>query len=127
MSAFGLHSCILIGDTVHQYKKEVIRSSMGSIFSVKIVNCSLENFNSWIKNNYINLYGTDLKSKYNYLNETWKFPVCLALGNEKSGISKDLESLCHRLVKIETVNNESINLSVASSIMISEIIRKNPK
>ena len=67
------------------------------------------------------------QSENNYLNENWIFPLCLVLGNEKNGISEEIKSLCHKLIFIKTKNNESLNLSVANGIILSEILRKYPK
>ena len=127
INAFGINNLILVGDTVNQFKKEAVRSSMASLFNLKIINTNFINFKNWVKKNSIKLYGTDLRSENNYLNETWKFPLCLVLGNEKNGISEEIKSLCNKLIFIKTKNNESLNLSVANGIILSEIFRKYPK
>ena len=127
INAFGINSLILIGNTVNQFKKEVVRSSMASLFNLKIINTNFLNFKNWVNKNSIKLYGTDLSSENNYLNENWIFPLCLVLGNEKNGISEEIKSLCHKLIFIKTKNNESLNISVANGIILSEIIRKYPK
>ena len=67
------------------------------------------------------------QSENNYLNENWIFPLCLVLGNEKNGISEEIKSICYKLIFIKTKNNESLNLSVANGIILSEILRKYPK
>ena len=127
INAFGINNLILVGDTVNQFKKEAVRSSMASLFNLKIINANFINFKNWVNKNSIKLYGTDLRSENNYLNENWKFPLCLVLGNEKNGISEEIKSLCHKLIFIKTKNNESLNLSVANGIILSEIFRKYPK
>ena len=127
INAFGINNLILIGNTVNQFKKEVVRSSMASLFNLKIINTNFLNFKNWVNKNSIKLYGTDLSSENNYLNENWIFPLCLVLGNEKNGISEEIKSLCHELIFIKTKNNESLNLSVANGIILSEILRKYPK
>ena len=91
INAFGINNLILVGDTVNQFKKEVVRSSMASLFNLKIINTNFINFKNWVNKNSIKLYGTDLRSENNYLNENWKFPLCLVLGNEKNGISEEIK------------------------------------
>ena len=66
-------------------------------------------------------------SENNYLNENWIFPLCLVFGNEKNGISEEIKRLCDKLILIKTKNDESLNLSVANGIILSEIFRKYPK
>jgi tRNA G18 (ribose-2'-O)-methylase SpoU len=99
---------------------------MASLFNLKIINTNFINFKKWVNKNSIKLYGADLSSDNNYLNENWIFPLCLVLGNEKKGISEEIKSLCYKLIFIKTKNNESLNLSVANGIIIGEIIRKYP-
>ena len=126
INVFGIKNLILIGNTVNQFKKEVVRSSMASLFNLKIINTNFKNFKRWVDEKSIKLYGTDIKSKNNYFNENWIFPLCLVLGNEKKGISEEIKSLCHKLIFIKTENNESLNISVANGIILSEIFRKYP-
>ena len=126
INAFGINNLILVGDTVDQFKKEVVRSSMASLFNIKTINTNFIDFKKWINKNSIKLYGTDLRSKNNYLNESWIFPMCLVLGNEKKGISEEMKSLCNRLIFIKTKRNQSLNLSVSNGIILSEIFRKYP-
>jgi len=126
INAFGVDVCILVGNTVDQYKKDVVRASMGSLFNLKIIKTNFGDFKRWVCQNSIKLYGTDLRSKNNYFNEDWKFPLCLVLGNENNGISEDMKNLCYKTIFIKTKNNESLNLSVANGIILSEIYRKYP-
>ena len=126
INAFGISNLILVGKTVDQYKKEVVRSSMASLFEIKIINTNFNNFKNWVTKNSIKLYGTDLRNENNYTNENWKFPMCLVLGNEQKGISEEIKSICHKLIFIRTKNNESLNLAVANGIILSEIVRKYP-
>jgi len=37
INAFGINNLILVGDTVNQFKKEAVRSSMASLFNLKII------------------------------------------------------------------------------------------
>ena len=128
INAFGINNLILVGDTVNQFKRKLLDPSMASLFNLKIINTNFLNFKNWVNKNSIKLYGADLRSKNNYLNENWIFPLCLVLGNEKNGISEEIKSLCHKLIFIKTKNNESLNLSVANGIIfLSEIFRKYPK
>ena len=59
INAFGINNLILIGNTVNQFKKEVVRSSMASLFNLKIVNTNFIDFKKWVNKNSIKLYGAD--------------------------------------------------------------------
>ena len=76
--------------------------------------------------NSIKLYGTDISAKANYEIEDWKLPMCLLLGNEKLGLSMDLKHKCNKLIKILMRSDfNSLNVSVANGILLSDIVRKN--
>ena len=58
INAFGINNLILVGDTVNQFKKEVVRSSMASLFNLKIINTNFLNFKIGlikIQSNYMEL------------------------------------------------------------------------
>lgn len=53
-----------------------------------------------------------------------KMPVCLVLGNEISGINKDLLQLCHKSLHINMYGkNSSMNVAHAAGIALYEITK----
>ena len=127
IEAFGIKLCFLIGNCVNPYSTEVIRSSMGSIFNLKFVKATKDNFLEWIKANNVNLYGTSSYSNLSHLDHNWSLPLAIVMGSENSGVSKKIIDNCKCVVKIKTTGRaESLNVSAASAILISELIRKYP-
>jgi TrmH RNA methyltransferase len=52
-------------------------------------------------------------------------PVALVMGNEESGLSRELEKACTRLVTLEgTKHVESLNVSVAAAILMDRLFRR---
>ena len=55
----------------------------------------------------------------------WKRPVVLVLGSEQKGLSPSIRKRCHELVRIPSPGGvESLNISVAGGIVLSEICRQ---
>ena len=55
----------------------------------------------------------------------WNRPVVLVLGSEQKGISPSIRKRCHQLVGIPSPGGvESLNISVAGGVVLSEICRK---
>ena len=55
-----------------------------------------------------------------------QWPVCLMVGNEVEGLSKNLLALADQVVKIPMLGHkESLNVSCAYSIAIYELLRKH--
>ena len=128
IEAFGIKICFLIGNCVNPYSAEVIRSSMGSIFNIKFVKATKDEFLEWVKINNINLYGTSSYSNLSHLDQNWSLPLTIVMGSENSGISKKVIDNCKSVVKIKTIGRaESLNVSAAAAIFISELYRKYPK
>ena len=55
----------------------------------------------------------------------WKRSVVLALGSEQKGLSPSIRKRCHQLVNIPSPGGvESLNISVAGGVVLSEICRQ---
>jgi 23S rRNA (guanosine2251-2'-O)-methyltransferase len=55
----------------------------------------------------------------------WKRDLVLVLGSEERGLSRLVRSRCHQLVSIPSYGQvESLNVSVATGIILSEIVRQ---
>ncbi|MDO4283558.1 MAG: RNA methyltransferase [Clostridia bacterium] len=123
-SADSFHVKLVIcnNGTADVYSPKVVRSTMGSIFRVKVIYTSeIQEIIQYLKNKKYSVIGTSLRTdKYlsdlNYLNKH-----AYILGNEANGVEKSLLDLCDELVKIEMENTaESLNVSVATSIILYE-------
>ena len=79
-----------------------------------------------IKEKGYNVIGTYLDSDSCdiYSNDV-KSPVAIIVGNEANGIDKDVIDLCDKKVIIPMKSDiESLNVSVAASIVMYEILRR---
>ena len=86
-----------------------------------------ENFLKWINKNNINLYGTTLEANESHFNYNWDFPLTIAMGNEQKGLSNILKENSKNEIKIITKGRmKSLNISVATALIIHEINRKFP-
>ncbi len=125
VDAIGATGIILIDDSTDPFSKEAVRATMGSIFHVPIIRCSLSEFTAWSKNFSGHMIGTHLNSRTDYREVNYKDPCLLLMGNEQAGLSSKLENLCDALVKIPQPGNaDSLNLAVSTGIMLYEICRK---
>lgn len=118
---FDIKNIICSNQTVEQYNPKVVQSSMGAIFRIQIHYTNLEN---WIKESGLPVYGALLEGENVY---TMKLPsqAVLVLGNEGSGISRELIPLITNAISIPRFGiAESLNVSVAAGILVSEFKRK---
>lgn len=117
-AAFGFEHVILSDKCANIYNEKVIRASQGSIFHVshEITSDIYKAVENLIVNDYI-IYATDLRSS---TNEIQGGNIALVLGNEGNGISEQMRTLSHELISIPTENVESLNVSIAGSILMYE-------
>lgn len=122
---FGIRQIICSEDTVDFYNPKVLQASMGSFLRVNIMYRSLDEFLSVTKNPNI---GTDMNGKSIYQAD---FPenFNLILGNEGNGIRKETEKFLQETVSIprfgDLQSTESLNVSVATAIILGQIFAKN--
>ena len=125
--AVGARGVILIGTCCDAYAREVVRASMGSIFSVPLVKMSHESFASFMKGWPGEIIGTHLSSKADY-RRSYQAPTLLVMGSEGPGLSDKTAQACTTLVKIPMVGGaDSLNLAMATALMLYEIRRPDLK
>jgi TrmH family RNA methyltransferase len=124
---FGINHVICSDSTVDVYNPKVVQASMGSIFRVNILYTEL---GDWLKE-YKKLfsypvYGAFLKGE-NIYNRPLSSEGLIILGNESKGISAEIEKYISEKLLIPRFNSsgaESLNVSVAASIICSEFRRR---
>lgn len=115
--AFGFHTLFIGDGSVDIYNDKVIRSSQGAIFKL---NFQFGNVVDFIKGLKHKVYGTNVLKGIPLKNVKKEAPVAIVLGNEGNGISKEVNDLNLENIYIPISNTESLNVSVAGSIILYE-------
>lgn len=123
---FGISSIVCSINTADCFNPKVVQATMGAIARVKIVYCDLEVVLKDAQNRNIPIFGTFMNGDNIY---TSKLPQngVLVMGNEGSGISKDIELLITQKLTIPSFkaeNVESLNVAIATAICCSEFKRR---
>ena len=121
----GLKQIIVSKDTVDAYSPKVVRSTMGGIFRVNVVEEEdLEETLKQIQKNGFEVIVTSLETENDIYVIDYKKKV-IVIGNEANGVSKEIQELADKKVKIPMLGKtESLNAAVATSIMVYEYVRK---
>ena len=116
---FGVNTIVCSTNTVDNYNPKVVQSAMGSIFRVAIIYTDLLKYLKAVKSP---IYGAFLDGK-NVKTSSFPKSFHLVMGNEANGITKEIFPLITNKVKIENIgkNTESLNVAVATSILLHEI------
>lgn len=119
---------IIIGGGCDVYNPKVIRAAMGSTLRLPYEHCnSLFDYLTDVKAKYdnVSIYSTSPSSSAKKINECSFDKISISvIGNEANGVSKEIEELADCLVTIPMHGGaESLNASVAASIVMWEMLR----
>lgn len=124
--ALGASGIIVSKGSVDIYNQKVLRSTMGSLFHMPIV--QLEDTKEVIlglKNNNVKILATTLNhAKYCY-DINLKEDIAIVIGNEGNGLDEEICDLSDENIIIPMDGkSESLNVAMASSIIMYEVLRQ---
>lgn len=122
--ALGVDAIIIPNDRSVNITATVVKTSAGAINNIPIIR--VPNLNATItklKKDGFWIVGTSMNG-ISYTKIDYKTSICLIIGNEGKGMAKTLQKECDYLATIPMQNHfDSLNASVSSGIIISEIMR----
>lgn len=118
--AAGFDTILLSKGCVDLYNDKVLRSTMGSIFHLSVIqDLSLEQVIPKLIEEHYQVIGASLNTDEYYHQIKYSSKKALIIGNEAHGISKTTAKLCTDLVKIPILGNaESLNAAIAAGILM---------
>lgn len=125
MDSAGLKQIILSETTADPYNPKVVRSTMGAIYRIHIIQASniLETLKN-IQKNKFQVVATSLQTQENIYTIDYH-KKAIVIGNEANGVSKEVLELANQKVKIPMLGKtESLNAAVATSVIIHEYVRR---
>ena len=123
--AFNIDTIICSNDTVDIYNPKVVRASQGMMFHIPIIIKDTQKIIKELKEKDYKIIGTKVTNGHDVRTASIYSHFALIIGNEGQGISKQIEELCDEYLYIKMNENcESLNASVAASILLYEINNK---
>lgn len=119
----GLNQIIVSALSADCYNQKVVRSSMGAIFRVSIIEAKdLSKAIKELKKHKIKIYATDLNGAESIYDVDYK-KSAIVIGNEANGVSKAVLDLADKRIKIPMKGKaESLNAGVATGIILYNAI-----
>jgi len=122
---FGITDLICNLETVDCYNPKVVQATMGSLTRVNVTYVNLEKY---LLENNTPVFGTFMEGENIYASAVISASGIVILGNEANGISEQIEKLVTQKITIpkfgEIQKTESLNVAMATSIILSEFKRK---
>lgn len=123
--AAGVDGVIITDAKTDLYNPNVIRASLGTVFTVNAVVSSNEAVLRLLKEKKINICAALPKAKGLYTQMNWVGPFAIVLGSEEEGLSDFWDKNADARVKIPMYGHaDSLNVSTSAAILIYEAIRQ---
>lgn len=126
--SIGLNQIVVSKGTADAFNSKVVRSTMGAIFRIKIV--ETENLIQSIKEmkkHHFKLMVTSLQTENSIYDINFNKKI-IVIGNEANGVSKEIQDMADEKAKIPMFGRtESLNASVAAGIVMYEYVRQKIK
>ena len=125
VDSIGLTQILVSKGTADSYNPKVVRSTMGAIFRVRIIECEdLEKTLKEVKKHKFKIVTTSLQTENSIYDIDYQKKVII-IGNEANGVEKNIQDISDEKVKIPMLGKtESLNASVATGIVLYEYVRQ---
>ncbi len=121
----GAEALILVNPQLDIYNPNLIRASLGMVFSIPVAVCNLDELKDFLNNNKINLFAASLQNANVYFKENYTVPVAIAVGSEDKGLSKTIRRMAVKQIYIPMKGQaDSLNVSVSAAVLLYEIVRQ---
>lgn len=123
--AAGVDAVIVCDAKTDIYNPNVIRSSIGCIFSKQVVAAGTEEVLKFLKEKKIRTFAAALTGKKNYTASDFTGPAAIIMGTEADGLSASWLSAADEQVKIPMLGKtDSLNVSASCAVIVYEAVRQ---
>ena len=123
--AAGADAVLICDPLTDLFNPNLIRASIGAIFTVPTVCCSSEEAIDWLKANRIKLFTAQLQDSSWYYDTDMKGATAIAIGTEATGLTDIWREAADAHIKIPMLGElDSLNASVSAAILLFEAVRQ---
>lgn len=123
--ASGVDAVIVCDPLTDMYNPNLIRSSIGAIFTVPVATASSEDTIAWLKSKGIKIYTAQLQDSEWYYDTDMKGGTAIVMGTEATGLTNIWRKAADAHIKIPMLGRlDSLNVSVSAAILMYEAVRQ---
>ncbi|MCI1639736.1 MAG: RNA methyltransferase [Bacteroidales bacterium] len=123
--AAGADAVIICDPLTDIYNPNIIRASIGAVFTVQTAAASNEDTFKWLKSNGISIYTAQLQDSSPYYDTDMSKPAAIVAGTESSGLTDFWRKAADRHIMIPMLGKlDSLNVSVSAAILLYEAVRQ---
>ena len=123
--AAGVSAVIVCDPLTDLYNPNLIRSSIGAIFTVPVVACSSEECIGFMKANKVQILTAQLQDSNLYYDQDMTKPTAIVMGTEATGLTNQWRKAADAHIRIPMLGRiDSLNVSVSAAILMYEAVRQ---
>jgi RNA methyltransferase, TrmH family len=123
--AAGIDGVVICDPQTDFYNPNVIRSSVGCVFTKQIASATSEETIAWLKKNNVNIYCTYLKASKPYHQIDFTKPSAIVMGTEATGLSDAWVKNSNANIIIPMQGTiDSMNVSTSAAVVVFEACRQ---
>jgi rRNA methylases len=123
--AAGVDAVIVCDPLTDLYNPNVVRASLGAIFSVPAFACTSEEALEWIRRNGLQVLTAQLQDSNLYYDTDMTGPIAIVFGTEDKGLTDFWRKESDARIRIPMAGMmDSLNVSVSAAILCFEAVRQ---
>ena len=123
--AAGVDAVIICDPQTDFYNPNVIRSSVGCVFTKQLAAASSDETIAWLKKNKIKIFCTSLQAAHPYHQIDFRQPSAIVVGTEATGLSEQWTKNSDANIIIPMHGKiDSMNVSNATAVVVFEAVRQ---
>ena len=123
--ASGVDAVIVCDPLTDMYNPNLIRSSIGAIFTVPVATATSEETITWLKEKGIKIYTAQLQDSKWYYQTDMVSPTAIVMGTESTGLTDFWRTASNGKIKIPMLGElDSLNVSVSAAVLCYEAVRQ---
>ncbi len=129
-SCSGIHGIVVPEVGSAPIGPDAMKTSAGALMHIPVCRTqSLHHTLKYLKNAGLRIIGTSEKTENLLFEQDLSGPLAIVMGSEDTGMEKETEKMCDDFVRIpiSTRGVESLNVSVATGVVVYEVIRQRTK
>lgn len=126
--ASGADAVIVCDPLTDLYNPNLIRSSIGGIFTVPTATATSEETIKWLKSHNIKIYTAQLQDSEWYYDTDMTSGTAIIMGTEATGLTDTWRKAADAHIKIPMLGKlDSLNVSVSAAILLFEAVKQRNK
>ena len=123
--AAGADAVIICDPLTDLYNPNLIRASIGAVFTVPVAVCTSEEAIAWLKGHGIRILTAQLQDSSLYYDCDMRCGTALVMGTESTGLTGQWREAADAHIRIPMLGElDSLNVSVSAAILLFEAVRQ---